>query len=186
MRKYRCLDIDSLEHNGYAIVPIRDEDKFDIMQWRNQQIDILRQSEPLTPEAQERYFKVTVNNLFEQLRPSQLLFSFLKNDSLIGYGGLVHISWADTNAEISFLLETDRSNDPVLFVEGWTAYLEMIAGVAFRHLGFRKIYTYSYSIRSNLFPVLEAKGFVQEARLADHVKINGAYEDVLIHSLFND
>ena len=38
----------------YKIVPIRYEDRFDIMKWRNEQMYHLRQSKPLTEEDQER------------------------------------------------------------------------------------------------------------------------------------
>jgi hypothetical protein len=51
------------------------------------------------------------HKLFEQQQPSQLLFSFLENDKCIGYGGLVHINWIDSNAEISFIMNTQLEKD---------------------------------------------------------------------------
>ena len=103
-RNYKCLSQNIFSHEKYALVPIRDEDKYTIMQWRNEQIDILRQKQPLTKERQEQYFAITVANLFTQEKPEQLLFSFLENGVLIGYGGLVHIDWESKNAEIYFLM----------------------------------------------------------------------------------
>jgi hypothetical protein len=184
MRQYRCLDLKELNDGNYALVPIRDEDKYPIMQWRNEQLDILRQSTPLTKEMQEAYFKNVVDSLFIEEKPLQLLFSFLYNGTLIGYGGLVHINWKDANAEISFLLATERATSPQYFAEGWSVYLRMISLVAFQYLSFHKIYTYSYSIRGNLFPVLLENGFVEEARLREHVNIKGEFKDVMVHSLF--
>ena len=46
------------------------------------------------------------SKLFETDQPYQILFSFLKNNEFIGYGGLVHINWEEKKAEISFLLNT--------------------------------------------------------------------------------
>ena len=81
------------------------------MKWRNEQIYHLRQSELLTEESQERYFQDIVSKLFNQKEPDQLLFSFLKNDKIIGYGGLVHINWTDRNAEISFIMDTNEEKN---------------------------------------------------------------------------
>jgi cyclase len=80
MRSYNVLNKNEFQHNEYSIVPIRDKDKFDIMKWRNEQIYHLRQKKKLTKNSQEKYFKDTVNNLFKENYPSQILFSFLKND----------------------------------------------------------------------------------------------------------
>ena len=43
-----------------------------------------------------------VKKQFKEKQPNQLLFSFIENNLLIGYGGLVHIDWTNKNAEISF------------------------------------------------------------------------------------
>ena len=69
------------------LVPIRDEDKYEIMTIRNEQIYHLRQAGPLTKEMQEKYFATTVAALFEEEKPAQILFSLLKNDEFIGCGG---------------------------------------------------------------------------------------------------
>jgi hypothetical protein len=87
-RAYKILKKTTFQNGIYSLVPIREEDKYIIMQWRNEQIDILRQKQVLTKEEQEQYFSATIANLFEQEKPTQLLFSFLENNILIGYGGL--------------------------------------------------------------------------------------------------
>ena len=122
MRSYKALNKNEFQHNEYSIVPIRDQDKFDIMKWRNEQIYHLRQKKKLNKNSQEKYFKDTVNNLFKENYPSQILFSFLKNDVLVGYGGLVHINWVDKNAEVSFLINTELENS--YFNECWSIYLK--------------------------------------------------------------
>ena len=121
MRTYKCLNQQVFEAKQYKLVPLRDEDKYDIMQWRNEQIYHLRQNKPLTKEAQENYFQTVVSSLFEQEQPNQILFSYLENDVCIGYGGLVHINWIDKHAEISFIINTQLEKD--FFDFHWVTYL---------------------------------------------------------------
>ena len=78
-RIYKNINSDSFNNSIYSLVPIRDEDKYDIRDWRNNQIDILRQEIFLTLEQQEHYFKTVVDKLFDVEAPKQLLFSFLEN-----------------------------------------------------------------------------------------------------------
>ena len=75
---YKCLEDSRFERDsGYAIVPIRAEDKYLIMQWRNEQLYHLRQAAPLSQADQDLYFYTVVAQLFEQAHPNQLLFSYL-------------------------------------------------------------------------------------------------------------
>ena len=108
MPAYRCLNKQEFSRGAYSLVPLRYEDRFAIMRWRNQQLYHLRQSSPLTEEDQQRYFDQVVAGLFAQERPGQVLFSYLENGRCIGYGGLVHINWTDRHAEVSFVMETER------------------------------------------------------------------------------
>lgn len=103
---YKVLQQNSFSYGSISIVPIRYEDRFDIMKWLNEQIYHLRQKQPLTVEDQDNYFTNIVSKLFDQDQPNQILFSYLENDTCIGYGGLVHINWIDQNAEISFIMNT--------------------------------------------------------------------------------
>ena len=185
-RTYKCLSQREFQSGKYKLIPLRDEDKLHIMQWRNDQIDVLRQDEPLTIEHQLNYFKNVVSKLFDQIMPNQLLFSFMEDEKVIGYGGLVHIDWKSRNAEISFLTETQRANTERLFIDDWMHYLKLVKEIARNNLSFLKIYTYSYDIRPLLYDALSHNLFIQEGRLADHVLINGKIRDVLIHSYFVD
>jgi len=186
MRHYKCLCVQSYEVGKYKILPIRDEDKYAIMQWRNDQIEILRQKEPLTKASQDRYFKDVVASLFDADKPNQVLFSFLEGDLLIGYGGLVHIDWPNRNAEVSFITETSRSRDEKLFVQDWQSYLTCLKGLIDQNNLLSKIFTYAFDRRPLLYEALKRSYFMQEARLTAHVIINGQYCDVLIHSYFFD
>ena len=102
--KYNCLDKNEFSIGDYKIIPIRFEDRLDILKWRNEQIYHLRQDKILTKEVQDNYFREIVASIFSEKKPNQILFSYLKNQKCIGYGGLVHINWTDKNAEISFLM----------------------------------------------------------------------------------
>jgi RimJ/RimL family protein N-acetyltransferase len=183
-RAYKILKKTTFQNGIYSLVPIREEDKYIIMQWRNEQIDILRQKQVLTKEEQEQYFSATIANLFEQEKPTQLLFSFLENNILIGYGGLVHIDWESKNAEVSFITETKRNIENQQFINDWCTYLQLLKPLANEYLSLNKIYTYAYDIRPNLYKALLQSGFIEEARLKEHVFINGQMQDVLIHSCF--
>lgn len=185
-RNYKPLLQQEFINGIYKIVPIRDEDKYAIMQWRNEQIDILRQKEPLTKEKQECYFNNVIDKLFEQEKPNQLLFSFLENDILIGYGGLVHIDWESKNAEISFITITDRNKDETTFSKDFESYLLIIFEIAYRFLDFNKLHTTFYDIpeRNSYQMVLERLNFSREAHLKSHLFFNDRFVDVFIYSHF--
>ena len=184
MRAYKCVHKSEFKSGNYKLIPIRDEDKYAIMRWRNEQINVLRQKQPLTKEQQENYFATIIADLFKQEKPGQLLFSFLENDILIGYGGLVHIDWESRNAEISFLTETKRNIDKNQFLSDWCNYLQILKYMVREHLKFIKIYTYSYDLRPLVYDALLKEGFVQEARLKNHVIVDNKLYDVVICSYF--
>lgn len=183
MKVYAVLNKQVFELENYKIIPIRHEDQFDIMKWRNEQIYHLRQNKLLTIENQQSYFDTVVNELFDQEKPSQILFSYLENEICIGYGGLVHINWIDKNAEISFIMNTDLEKDN--FQKHWGIFLNLIEQVAFSDLKLHKIGTFAFDLRPKLYPVLENLGFSKEAVLKKHCLFNEEYVDVVIHSKFN-
>lgn len=208
MPQYTCLQHQEQHIGDYSIVPLRYEDRFSIMKWRNEQIYHLRQARPLTEDDQQRYFDNVVSKLYDNPNPDQILFSYLENrrssessesfDShcrvasevddvkgvCIGYGGLVHINWIDHNGEISFIMDTRLEKEH--FAEHWSNYLTMLKAVAFDDLGLHKIYTYAFDLRPHLYTMLEANGYQREATLKEHCLFNGEYKDVVLHSLWND
>lgn len=183
MANYQALRKNVFEKDKYCLVPIRSKDRYDIMRWRNEQIYHLRQGKPLTKEDQDKYFDEIIPQLFKMSNPSQLLFSFLKNNELIGYGGLVHINWIDRNAEISFVMNTALEKSH--FKEFWQNYLCLIEEVAFSELKFHKIYTFAFDLRPHLYDALEGIGYEKEAKLKEHCYFQGGFKDVIIHSKFN-
>ena len=135
MKVYAVLDNQVFEFENSKIIPIRYEDRFDIMKWRNEQIYHLRQNKPLTLEDQEDYFNNVVSKLFDKEQPGQILFSYLEDGICIGYGGLVHINWIDKNAEISFIMDSDLEKD--YFQKHWGIFLPALAGMRPRSLDHR-------------------------------------------------
>ncbi len=182
--QYKCLEKQRFEIGEFSLVPIRNEDQLLIMKWRNDQIYHLRQAKPLTEIDQKNYFDNVIAKLFEQEKPNQLLFSFLKNGKCIGYGGLVHINWIDYNAEISFIMDTDFEKD--FFEIIWNNYLSLIQKVAFEQIKFHKIFTYAYDLRPHLYTILLKNNFVEEARLKEHCYFEGEFIDVLIHTKYGN
>jgi RimJ/RimL family protein N-acetyltransferase len=183
MNSYKILSKQVYSSGQYSIVPIRMEDRYDIMRWRNEQMYHLRQNKPLTSEEQDRYFDEVVSKLFDQEQPDQILFSYLNGDKCIGYGGLVHINWKDRNAEISFLLNQQFANIEVH--KHWSTFLPLIQLVAFEDLLLHKIYSFAYDLRPWLYQIFEASGFLYDGILREHKLIDNKYVNIVIHSKIN-
>ena len=179
---YRPLPPAQYRWHDYQLVPIRYDDREPIRAWRNAQLEVLRQGAPLTAAQQEGYFQRVVMPLFEQEQPGQLLFSLLHRGKLIAYGGLVHISWPDGRAEVSFLAEPGRAAEPATYRQDFRAHLRLLGQVAFEDLKFNRLFTETYDIRPAHVAVLEEAGFRLEGRLRQHVQLQpGTFADSLMH-----
>lgn len=161
-------------------MPIRLEDRHLIMKWRNEQIYHLRQAQPLTADTQNRYFDCNIRSLFKQVNPDQFLFSYLKGDVCVGYGGLVHINWIDKHAEISFIMDTELES--LHFQEHWQRFLQLIEELGFQELKLHKLFVYAFDLRPHLYSALQAANYFLDARLKDHCCFQGKFKDVVIHS----
>ena len=181
-KEYKCLKNQIYVKDQFKLEPIRSIDRFQILKWRNEQVYHLRQNGLLTADQQNSYFQNTVSLLFHENQPKQILFSFLKNDVCIGYGGLVHINWIDKHAEISFVMDTALEQD--FFEENWLTYLNLIELVAFDDLNLHKIFTYAFDLRPHLYKALELSGYQETARLKEHCFFNNQFVDAVIHAKF--
>ena len=164
----------------YQLRHIHWNDRDAIREWRNAQIDVLRQQNPLSAADQDNYFLNLVLPQLAQEQPEQILFVFLEDSQLVGYGGFVHIVWSDHRAEVSFLTDIDRSNKNV-FSQDWSEYLNLLVQLA-QKIGFHKLTTETYSIRPELIGILENFGFTREGILRDHHRINGSPVDSFAHA----
>ena len=166
----------------FLLRPIQWSDREKIRDWRNAQIDVLRQAQELTVADQDRYFKDVIRPQMSMATPPQILWGLLEDDTLIGYGGLVHIQWADSRAEVSFLTDTQRLNSP-MFEADWAVYLSLIVEIATSSLGIHKLTTETYGIRPDVLAILESFGFQQEGVHPEHHRINERWVTSFSHGL---
>jgi hypothetical protein len=183
MRGYNLLLNQEVKFEDFTILPIRKEDRYLIMKWRNEQIYHLRQNIPLTKEMQDKYFDTVIDRLFLENYPSQLLFSFLKEGECIGYGGLVHINWIDKNAEISFLMKTELEFK--YFEKNWLIFLNLIENVGFKQLNLHKLFVYAFDLRPNLYMTLQKANYFLDARLKEQSYFIDKFVDVVIYAKIN-
>ncbi|MEM7292721.1 MAG: GNAT family N-acetyltransferase [Pseudomonadota bacterium] len=163
-----------------SLLPLQPSDRYSVMEWRNEQLDILRQVEPLTESDQDKYFENVVARWYREIKPEGVLFGIHCDSSLIGYGGLVHIDWDHRNAEVSFLL-ADADCQSSDYVDLFTRFLQLIQAVA-RTLKLKKVFCVGYDQKRYRFSAFNALGFKREAILRNHVRVQDRLCNVLIHS----
>jgi RimJ/RimL family protein N-acetyltransferase len=179
--KYSILKNNIYKVENYSVVPMRKEDIFLIKQWRNEQIEILRQNQPLTDEDQLNYYENVVIPSFSQTQPKIILFSYLHNNRCIGYGGLTNIDWHSKRVELSFILDTKLVTDPTQYELDFTHFITLMKKVVFEDLEFNRIFTETYAFRHAHISILEKNGFRFEGKMRQHVVINGQFVDSLLH-----
>ena len=180
-RKYNFLSNNKYCIEEYCLVPLRQEDMELIRRWRNEQIDALRQNEPITKDQQHSYFNQVILKSFNDDKPDCILFSFLTNSVCIGYGGLVNIDWKSKIAELSFLVDTNHYINQNLYSSDFNSFLTLIHEIIFKDLKFKKLFTETYDFRSYHIEVLEKFGFKEEKRIKNKVVINGKNVDSAFH-----
>lgn len=181
MGKYQVLQRQIFRHGSYCLLPLRQADLLSIMAWRNVQLDVLRQAKKLTADDQEKYYRRFIEPSYGHPSPSIILFSFLLDRSLIGYGGLTNIDWPSKRAEISFLLDPRRTKNEQDYEKDFSVFLNLIKVVAFRELKFNRLFAETFDIRPHHLAILEKNGFKLEGRMKEHVLIKDRYVDSLIH-----
>lgn len=182
---YRCADLTGLARGHMTLRPIHWEDREPIRDWRNAQLEVLRQADPLSEVDQERYYRLVVRPQFDEVAPDQVLMAMLNDGRLVGYGGLVHISWPNRRAEISFMTEPQRLDDAT-FRSDWAVFLDLMVEVGRERLGLHRLSTETYEIRTAVLETLEACGFVEEGRLRDQVWLEDRYIDSVLHGILLD
>ncbi len=180
---WSCLKQQRFEHGSYVISPIRPEYIESIRLWRNAQIDVLRQSSPITTAQQAAYYAQHIWPRMETATPSNILMALLYKDRLIGYGGLVHIAWEHLRAEVSFLVDDTRAQHEGQYAQDFSAFIALIRCMAFDDLGLHRLCTETYAMRHQTISLLESAGFQREGVLRDHVRIRGAFVNSIMHGL---
>lgn len=178
---YACMPQPVLSDGKLSVRAVRPADIEAIRQWRNAQIDVLRQTEPISPEQQEAYFARHIWPQFDNPRPDTLLVSYLEGDRLIGYGGLVHVAWRHRRAEVSFLLDPVHIADEATVARYFGTFLGLMKRLTFADLGLNRLCTETYAIRPHYIAMLEENGFRREGVLRQHVRIGEQPVDSFLH-----
>lgn len=177
---------DRKTNSGYSLKALKKEDIEKIRVARNAQIDVLRQKKSISKDEQEAYFKNVIDEEKKKERPHLLLFSLFKNDIWIGYGGLVHIDWDHLRAEVSFLLESNRAEDEMIYKDDFAAYLELLFPIAFNDLGLKRLHTETFDFRKFQIQLLEEHGFLYEGTLKSHIFIRNKHHDSILHGILKE
>ena len=90
---YKCLPTRTYQHEGYTLGAVRPDHIETIRQWRNDQMDILRQSRSISKEEQIAYYEKHVWPEMIKKKPNKVLLSLKYKGELQGYGGLVNLNW---------------------------------------------------------------------------------------------
>lgn len=172
-------------YNGRYIGPLRLEHLALLKDWRNSQMEILRQWKPLTDYNQEKWYKKVSED------ETQAIFSIMtknKEDCLcfIGYCGIIDINPINKRAEISFLVNPSRANNKELYREDFLSVLYILCQIGFEELNLHKLFTETFSIRKEHIKILEDFGFHKDGSLREHQFIKGKYYDSLIHSILSN
>ena len=170
--------------NGFSIENIKKNEIEQIRIWRNNSIKFLRQNRKISKKEQILYFK---KNIYEQTllrRPKHILFAFKKDNILIGYGGLVHISWENKNAELSLLLDP-KYNDKKKYKIFFNKYIDLVIKFSFNRCKLKKIYTQTFSYRKINIELLKKNKFLKEGSLKNHIYKKGKFFHIIIQSLEN-
>ena len=178
---YRILPKKEIVHNGLIARTVSLEDIEFIRKCRNSQKEILRQNKNIEADEQLRYYKEVVWSQLNFENPNLILLSLFRNKQIIGYGGLVHISWENKRAEVSFVVSEDIRNDKNLYESTFSDFLTIIKKISFESLNLSRIYTETFDIRPLHISILEKNGFNLEGRLISHVIINSDEIDSLMH-----
>ena len=178
---YACMKRPVLRAGDLSVRAVQPAEIEAIRHWRNAQIDVLRQADPLSPEQQEAYFASHVWPQYAMPQPGTILLSYLEGDTLIGYGGLVHIAWPHRRAEISFLLDPAHTRNEAAYARYFGAFLALMKRLAFAELGLNRLFTETYATRPHHIAVLESAGFNREGVLRAHVIIDGQAVDSILH-----
>ena len=172
--------------SDYLLKPLNKTQMFEIMKWRNDQIENLRQSKVLTKKDQINYYQNIILPSLKENYPQNILLGISYKKKFIGYGGLVHIDWENRNAEVSFLVNTKILKKYNSYVRHQKHFMAVLKKISFEDLNLKKIYAVTFGFRNKKdVKALEDSGFKYEASLKNFLKYNGSFHDIIYHSIEN-
>ncbi len=163
-------------------------------QWRNEQLEMLRTSFPLTKEMQEQFYHNVISNrqanarfwgLWEEKKEAEIYNAIdnliFKDDNKqiylyepIGMVGIENIQWENKLGEISLLLNPEYNNQ-----ENLEQALKLILDQGFNYLNLENIYTEVYKC-NNIYDFwidIKRRIDVDVAILPNRKYFNGLYHD---------
>tara|TARA_B100000315_G_C14445147_1_gene526482 strand:+ start:267 stop:830 length:564 start_codon:yes stop_codon:yes gene_type:complete len=182
---YKCLPKKTYQLGDYVIEAVQPQHIEKIRKWRNEQMDVLRQSKPISKAEQFAYYEKNVWPEMIKKNPDKILLSIMHDGILKGYGGLVYLNWEHLRGEISFILDTQIANTEMDFGELFPLFLLMIKNIAFHDLSLYRIYGELFDIRPQYAKAFENAGFTLEGVLKAHRRLNGEPIDSLIYGISN-
>ncbi|MGP4933479.1 GNAT family N-acetyltransferase [Pseudoalteromonas nigrifaciens] len=106
-------------------------------------------------------------------------FVFLRDDTVLGFSGLVNISRADGRAEFYIFISADEQG------KGYgTAITKWLMAYAQVEMNLRKVSLYVTAGNESAIALYEKVGFINEGTLKKHSWFRGLYVDRLIFSKF--
>lgn len=178
---YTCLTKQVFSFGDYSLATIQPEDIEDIRQWRNGQMEVLRQSAQISFEQQVAYYQRSIWPTMGDSAPANILLTFFWKGERIAYGGFVHIDWSNSTAEVSFLCGIKIVNDQERYTTIFSAFLESIKHVAAKDLDFKCLYSETYSFRTFHLSILEKNGFLMYGIKRNAVWVDDSQFDSLLH-----
>ena len=180
MTKYKLYPL--YEFNGRLFFPIEKQYLEKIKEWRNTQMEILRQWKPLTDYNQEKWFQ-EVSESNNQVIFSIIVFNKDNIKKFIGYCGLVNIDHINKKAEFSFLVDPERVLKRIIYKEDFMSALKVICNYGFNQLNLNKIFTETFCFRKYHIEILKEYGFKEDGVLRKNQYIKDKYYDSIIHSI---
>ena len=172
-----------VDRDGYRFDLLARADIEALRCFRNAQMDVLRQVEVITPEAQERWFATQVEPAHGAPQPPQLLIGIHREGAFIGYGGLTYLNWDARRAEVSFLVDPERAAVPDVYRRDTAAFLGFLADWSFGVLELHRLFGETYAFRGFHISLLEEAGYRLEGRLREHVMTGDGFGDSVVHGL---
>ena len=169
MHIYSCLNIQRFNIRDYYIRPVQEEDIEEIRSWRNNQMNILRQESKISTDQQKKYYRDNIWPKMKDKEPDIILVSLFFKEKIIGYGGLVNISWKNKRAEVSFLSSYKRLLNKKYYKDDFSHFLRLIKNMSFNELGLNRLHSETYDIRDEHISILEANGFEKKKAYGENM-----------------
>ena len=94
---------------------------------------------------------------------------------------MMYIDWDKKSAEISFINETKRANLNEIYQNDFIAFISILFRISFSELGFNKLTTETYGIRTNTLQILDQLGFQLKQIKEEKILIDNKLYDSFFH-----